>query len=503
MTTLTPISLPRGTAPFSRAEESLFVPWLVTTALAPVWFGSNAVLVWGVHGLIFGLLLTAYGIMTTRTGTPLPVPMSRLAWPLAAIGLVLFWAFMQMSPLVPAAWDHPIWKLAQPVVGHALTGMISVDPAATARAMLWTATVASNLVLAVLFAQKPGRSWTIVFAIALVAGAIAIYGLIVYFFGNQRVLWIPKFAYREALTATFINRNNYAAYCGISLIATIGLMLRQLQGEPPHRLESSRRSFRRWPTLALLGTIALLLCAALALTGSRAGALVTLLGIGVLALSQLPQQKRHWSYVLIAAIVASAAFFFMLPVGHLAIGRFAHFDQDLTSRLAVDERVVSAIGASPWLGYGYGSFMQAFPMFRDWTITPNAIWQYAHDDWLEALMTLGIPGGLLLWFIAIWALTRSFAGVRQNRHESIYAAIAASTCTLVMVHSMVDFTAQIQGVVLPLTTLIGVGLAQSWPRSGYGRRHTGHRQPLSVPQRPDDPIGAASSDNRQGNRFRT
>jgi O-antigen ligase len=433
-------------------DTAIFWLWLTATLLAPVWFGSNLPLVWGIHAAIFGSLLAAYGAVAVIRRAPLLLPLARLGWPLAALAVVLLWAAIQTSSLVPSAWQHPIWQRTRTALGEDVAGSISVYPAAGWMAILWTATVAANFVLAVQFSSRAGRAWVIDFAVAASAGAIATYGLVIYYLGNHWVLWSPKHAYFNALTATFIGRNTFAAYAGAALVCTVGLLL------------ESRRHLvtRRAPAVILLGAIALALCAALLLTGSRAGAIVSGVGVAVLLVLRLPQLWNHWKTTLAGLMFGILAIAGLVVVGgHLLVERFANFDSDFAYRLAVDARVLAAIRESPWLGYGYGAFERTFTMFRDWTLEPHAVWEYGHNDWLEALLTLGIPVGLLLWFIFGWILVHCLKAACSRGETAIYAAIATGTCTLSLLHSTVDFSIQIQGFALPLTTLLGVGVAQS------------------------------------------
>src|SRR5439155_1622335 len=100
-------------------------------------------------------------------------------------------------------------------------------------------------------------------------------------------------------------------------------------------------------------------------------------------------------------------------------------------------------------------------LFRDWSVEPHAVWDYGHNDWLEAFLTLGVPVGLLLWFVFGWILAHCLKAACSRAETAIYGAIATAACVLSLLHSIVDFSLQIQGFALPLTTLLGVGVAQS------------------------------------------
>lgn len=448
-----------------RGTWVLFGLWLMPVLLAPVWFGSNEAPIWAAHAFIFGTLLAAFGVIAFTCRAPLPVPLSRLALPLAALLLVLLWAGIQVTPFVPSAWRHPVWQLVSTVLDREVAGSISVYPEGGLMAILWTATVGANFILAVEFGRHPLRARLILVALCLAAGANAAYGLVTYMLGNHWVLWMPKYAYLTALTATFIGRNTFATYAGISLTCVTGLLISE--GWPNRRQSTNTPMHRSRFSIALcvlLVTAGVLIAFALVLTGSRAGLFASLLGVAVVLILGMQQRGRGWRVGLAAASgVALVIFGLVFAFGHLFLARLPNLGEDFPGRLAIDARVLAAIKASPWLGYGYGAFEQMFPAFRDATIPSYAIWEYAHDDWLEALLALGIPAGLLLWFIFGWILFRCFRAALSASPASIYGAIAVGAEALTLAHALVDFPLQIQGFTIPFMAILGVGVAQSWP----------------------------------------
>jgi hypothetical protein len=65
------------------------------------------------------------------------------------------------------------------------------------------------------------------------------------------------------------------------------------------------------------------------------------------------------------------------------------------------------------------------------------------------------------WFVFGWILVHCLKAACSLEDTAIHAAIATGACTLSLPHSTVDFSIQIQDFALPLTTLLGVGVAQS------------------------------------------
>lgn len=453
----------------SAIEGTTAAVWLAAVALAPVWFGSNTPAVWAAHAVSFGIVLAAYALAGIARPHPLPVPITQLKLPLVALAVVLGWAAIQTIQGVPLFLQNRLWSEAATVLGNPVAGAISVYPAAGRTALLWASTAAAVFFLAVQLGRDPVRARTAVYVIAVGAGVIAAYGLAEYFDGNALVLWQPKHAYLNALTATFINKNNYAAFAGMGLVCTFGLLLDRLPRNPPFRPRRTRGGLIvRGLSVLTLGAVFAANCAALLLAGSRAGAAVTILGMAVvlmLWLARLPAWRRP----LFVAFGLTALGILVLASSssELLVSRLPNLDQDLGTRLAVDARMIAAIKAEPWTGYGLGAFEQAFTIFRDPSLSAHGRWEYGHNDWLEALMTLGIPAGLAVWLIFGWIGVRCVIGAMTRARDAIYPAIGAGVCALAFAHTLVDFTMQIQGFALPFLAIAGTGVAQSWSSRGF------------------------------------
>ena len=63
------------------------------------------------------------------------------------------------------------------------------------------------------------------------------------------------------------------------------------------------------------------------------------------------------------------------------------------SRLAVYMIIAHSLLDAPFLGFGYGTFADVFPMYRDQSISPLGVWDMAHNTYLEVLQGLGLLFG--------------------------------------------------------------------------------------------------------------
>ena len=130
-------------------------------------------------------------------------------------------------------------------------------------------------------------------------------------------------------------------------------------------------------------------------------------------------------------------------------------------RLAVFGDTIAAISDHALTGSGLGTFEDVFPLYRGEAAANDVIWDKAHNDYLEILLGLGIPGGLAIIAGVLILVIRSVSGSFQRRRNSHLPMAGALAGTLAGLHALVDFSLQIQAVALSLAMILGVSVAQS------------------------------------------
>jgi O-antigen ligase len=202
----------------------------------------------------------------------------------------------------------------------------------------------------------------------------------------------------------------------------------------------------------------LALFAAIAFTGSRAGlaaAVAATVAQGLVA----AMRSRRWR---LAAAGLGLSLLGLAGVAVLGLqqglGRWlatTSYDVSWAARWGVYAATVDLWRLFPWTGTGMATFRDAFPL-----VAPASVgggWWHAHNDWLEALATLGVPGAvLLLAGLAglAWRLSRILGG--SARSEDRGAAIAGCGALIAAsVHSALDFGLTIPANALALTLLVG------------------------------------------------
>jgi O-antigen ligase len=127
-----------------------------------------------------------------------------------------------------------------------------------------------------------------------------------------------------------------------------------------------------------------------------------------------------------------------------------------------------AIREHPWFGTGLGTFRDVYPLYAD-KFVPYIV-DRVHSDYLELALGLGVPAASL-WVLAIaWLLLRCVAGIARRRRRRIYAIAAVGATVLIGLHSLVDFSLQMPAVAVLFAAILGVGLAQAFPKGdGWSR----------------------------------
>src|SRR5207245_8119334 len=99
---------------------------------------------------------------------------------------------------------------------------------------------------------------------------------------------------------------------------------------------------------------------------------------------------------------------------------------DDESRIAVYLIVFWSILSAPLLGYGYGTFADVFPMYRDHSIGVEGVWTQAHNTYLEIFQGLGLIFGAMLIASVLLLVGKCLRGSMQRRGGVTVARIATS-----------------------------------------------------------------------------
>jgi O-antigen ligase len=449
-------------------ERALLWALIAGLAWCPFWLGGNALLAWGINGVLFPGLVAIYELSLLIRGKRHPVAIKHIKTPAVLFAAVVFWILIQRATWTPDWLHHPIWQMTADALERPIEGSISVNRGMTSLALLRLITAASVFWLAIQLCRDAARADLLLWSVAVICCAYAAYGILAWGLTPGRILWFENPFKLSFVTSTFTNPNPFAAYAGMGLVAVCGLILKfyrrefaTVGGSIQFRIATFIKVTGQ-KGLAVLGG-ALVVLVALLLSGSRGGIASTAFGLFVLGLLTLRLRKQQAAeqreaIIVVGALLVAATF---LVFGDAVLGRIGQFGFRDEGRVAVYIIAMRSILAAPLIGYGYGTFADVFPMFRDQSESSLGQWQLAHNTYLEVLQGLGLLFGSMLVASVVVLVMRCVKGVRTRHVNETPPCVAVSVALLLGVHTLVDFSLQIQAIALTFMALLGAGVAQS------------------------------------------
>ncbi len=448
-------------------ETALFVGLLAGLSWAPFWLGGFRPIPWGINSILFPGLVIAYEISLLVRGKAHPYGLRQLAIPAGLFLAVVVWIVLQMSSYAPVSLVHPVWTMASEVLGRPLDGAISVNPSQTALELTRLLTAACVAWLSIQLCRHPLRAYVLLRWVAATVAAYALYGIVlvaVYRGGIPFFDAPPSFV---SVRSTFGNRNSFATYAGMGLVVCVALLLRMYRHEVPDA--AGLRSYRLTRLIEATGSrgwlllgMAFVIFVALLGSVSRGGILSTAVGVATLLIFTFTRKRKRRGEqfeALVFVLLAAAACFVVF--GDLVAGRLATTGVVDTGRLAVYRIIVRAILDSPIIGFGYGTFADVFPLYRDQSIATYGVWDIAHNTYLEVWLGLGLIFGSMLIGALCYLAYQCINGAIKRRRDATPAMVGAACALLVGVHALVDFSVQIEAVTLTFMALLGAGVAES------------------------------------------
>ncbi len=286
---------------------------------------------------------------------------------------------------------------------------------------------------------------------AIILGGYGLLSLILFYLGNHTLLLERKIFYVNDLTGTFINRNSFATFMGLAVIccASSGLYKYQKLYGMYHR----RRDLLFQPVMIKQYLLVLFCLVALILTGSRAGILASFIAFAVFLLLHL--KSKHF-YIAGGALVGASLFTLLNPA---FLQRFMLTSFEVETRFAVWRQTSRSIIYAPEIltGIGLNNFES---WFLDKKNQLTGHYHKLHNDWLQSIIELGFPVAFVLFVAIGMVLYACLKGALHENKTLHYAIMAVSGITLVLLHSIVDFSLQIPAVAYLATVMAGMGYGE-------------------------------------------
>jgi O-antigen ligase len=338
---------------------------------------------------------------------------------------------------------------------------ISLDPAATLRALTFFVTLLGLALLSLRFAATERGRFVLLAGVAITCGLAAVVaGVHILVSADALYGWYVP-AHMKGVFGPLLNRNHMGGLMAIGAV-----------------LSSALAFYNRQPTqLRVLWVVITIGCATMcAATLSRGANIGMGLGFlvvgGILVARHLSSERRRRRSLrrdLPVAIVVGlgVAIALYLSAGsvmdQLADTSLTEFDKPI-SKYEAWKSSLELVREAPLVGVGRGAVESSLTRVHP----PSGQYTFSHleNEYLAAIVDWGVPGAVLLAFAFAWCVA---AAVRRWRDGPL-AAAALGALAMILFQSFVDFGIELLGLAVPVTIVAStVELVPFRPNSGVLR----------------------------------
>ncbi|MFN2355168.1 MAG: O-antigen ligase family protein, partial [Desulfopila sp.] len=366
---------------------------------------------------------------------------------------MLLWMIFQVLPLPP--WLVNVLspgavEVYAPV--HALAGdagawmPLSVHPKAT---ILETLRIGCYALFYVLTIQLLANGPTLQKTVRIVTGVavcIAFLAIMQRYTSPELIYWFRPYPENAQAMGPWVNRNQFAGFMTMLLPLLLALFLYYrpvVDKEEPLRariVEFFASPGSNYQLLAAFGSIVVLLSIMLSL--SRGGMIVAVLGLALFRF-YLSRKKGKRSWPALAVFFAGVCLFFYTFGSGEIIDRindsFTVEGELNFNRLPIWQDTLEVIKVFWLTGAGFGTFVDVFPGYK--TIQTSAVFNHAHNDYLELLTDGGIIAlGLAAWFVLVVIKSGWSMIVKRRDNYAVLLGIGSlvGVCSMLL-YALTDF----------------------------------------------------------------
>nr|WP_295884928.1 O-antigen ligase family protein [uncultured Devosia sp.] len=431
---------------------------IILLGLVPLPFGS-------VHGFSWGFFATYTGVAAVLYIWSLHRLGETFRHPLRGLGLsvALYVAFIIFLGIQILPFGSIFGPIAYAEVGGVplVSNTVSITPDMTLLMLMRQITYGVFFVLVLQAAVNDGRRQWLLDGVLIVISAYAVLGVISLNSGDT-VLGIAKTAYEGSATGPFVNRNSFATFLGFGAIIALSQVGRRIIDQV-ERHPNDGRVAGNTSAIVLYGVVFLLLIAMIVATQSRMGLLATFAGSLVVVLVVLT--RTGVSLALTVGIIALgilAAALGLVLFGASMFDRILDLDRSSTIRTDLYVQVWELILRRPMLGFGGGSFELAFPLVHREPVTSGVTWDKAHNSYLALWSELGLVAGSIPTLMAVVTALRLIGSLRRASRNWAAQTVALAALVLGGLHSLVDFSLEIQANSFMLLAIVAAGTAAAY-----------------------------------------
>ncbi|HUN58385.1 MAG TPA: O-antigen ligase family protein [Candidatus Binataceae bacterium] len=342
----------------------------------------------------------------------------------------------------------------------------------------------------------------VVVALTVCGVLLAVTGIAEQAFWNGKILWFfvpedwgtPRYASFPRASGPFVDPDHFANYLGMIFPLAAGCSLFGLPRTYATQRNDTRLVIRLW-----FGFASFVILAAIALSFSRALWLLT--GLGIIALCwfrayviplsacrstlRSSNGKNGATVVRVKGLWATVASLMVGLLILISVSTFLGRSRDSALALRLGQTVSDTdfgIGVRPVLwrasnrifkdylltGAGLGTWAEIFPHYEAAPRLEMAFHQ-AHNDYLQMVAEVGIPGLITLMCVILWLGSWSRQVGRVSFNQRLFLLSLSISIAVMLLHETVDFAMHIPANAFVFVLLLALAvrtLARSNPHDG-------------------------------------
>ncbi|WP_306120551.1 MULTISPECIES: O-antigen ligase family protein [unclassified Roseitalea] len=316
------------------------------------------------------------------------LPSYAAAW-LLALAIVLAWQ------LFPLAW----WP------GGAAHGFVSASPGKALDYAIFALTLSGFAVYVTTLTEVGQRRILLVFILGYFIN-LTMAAVQLSFVGNQGPFSSPFYPFAQG---AFQNQNHFSSLI-YALVPVFAFLLIH-----------ERRQIAAYITIVAIAVLVLL-------AANARAAIAISVGLSIVSLVVFSNRGAGLARGRVATLLGASAL--ALVIVAVVFGRFVgEFGEDL--RVKFNANTMTAIVDFLPLGSGLGSFVDIYPRYEPQTGIERVYANHAHNDYLELILELGLPGlALIVGLIAI---------IAANLLISARSLAFGMGALAILAHSIVDY----------------------------------------------------------------
>jgi O-antigen ligase len=288
--------------------------------------------------------------------------------------------------------------------------------------------------LVVQYLRRTSQVNLLAFAASVYGFALAVFAIFQSVSASGKLYWLRTPGSGGWIFGPYVNHNHYAGLMEmlipIPLVAALSEMM--------------RRERKAWALAA-----AAVMATTIFLSGSRGGMVAFLAQMAILGLFLVGRKKNRLTILALTGFAVLAIVLMVWLGGSELEERLISIRGETSTEISGGTRVaivrdgVKMFAARPWLGWGLGTFSDAYPQYR--SFYTNLFVNQAHNDYLQLLVEMGVLGfANMLWFL----IAAGYRAGKKLGHwmSNINGAVTLATllgCAGILVHSLVDFNLQV------------------------------------------------------------